>query len=50
MPQAVGIAVAQFLFAAGAPLGIVNFFAIGAGGTLLLTGATLAANVRLVRI
>ena len=32
MPQAIGLAIGELLFNLGAPLALVNFFAIGAGG------------------
>lgn len=35
MPQAIGLAIAGALFALQAPLAVVNFFAIGLGGTLV---------------
>lgn len=41
MPAAIGLAIGEFLFSVGAPLALVNFFAIGAGG-LLAVGIGLA--------
>lgn len=45
MPQAIGLAIGGFLFNIGAPLALVNFFAIGGGGSLLVgLGLSLAAG------
>lgn len=47
MPQAIGLAIGSLLFNLGAPLAVVNFFAIGGGTAFLLTGASLLANYAL---
>lgn len=45
MPQAIGLAVGSFLFSIGAPLALVNYFAIGGGGALLFgLGVSTAAG------
>lgn len=47
MPQALGLLIGQALFSIGAPLGLVNFFAIGGGGSLLLGLGLSAASAAL---
>lgn len=44
MPQAIGLAIGGLLFNLGAPLALVNFFAIGAGGSLLFGLGLTALN------
>lgn len=45
MPQAIPLALGSFLFAAGAPLAVVNAVAIGGLGTIIGFGATVALSI-----
>src|SRR5690606_31183603 len=45
VPQAIPLALGSFLFAAGAPLAVVNAVAIGGLGTILGFGATVALSI-----
>ena len=47
MPQALGLAIAGFLFSLGAPLVLVNFFAVGIGGTLAFTALSIGGQMLL---
>lgn len=44
MPQTIGMFIGQALFAIGAPVAVVNFFAIGAGATLIGVGLSVGLN------
>lgn len=45
MVSAIAVAIGGFLFAAGAPLAVVNFIAIGFGATLIGAGITAAVSL-----